>query len=61
MLGGFVGGLFTAWILTWFGIDNMLLEVLQPHVELTLELSHYYVAFGLIGLVGGAFNNGNSN
>ena len=56
MLEGFIGGLLTAWILTLFDMNIMIIEVLQPyvkHVELTN--SHYYILLGLIGLIGGAF------
>lgn len=58
MLGGFIGGLIVAWILSLFGVDAMILEVVQPFVEtVKLTNSHYYVAFGLIGLIGGAFSS----
>lgn len=55
MLGGFCGGLIVAWILSLFGIDQMIIEVFQPFVNtVQLSLSHYYIAFALIGLIGGA-------
>ena len=56
MLEGFVGGLFTAWVLSLFEINDMIIEVLQPFVKnIILTDSHYYVLFGLIGLIGGSF------
>lgn len=58
ILDGFVGGLFVAWILTWFDVDLMLLEVIQPFVNIELTTSHYYILIAMIGLVGGAFSNG---
>lgn len=55
MLGGFCGGLIVAWILSLFGIDQMIIEVFQPFVNtVQLSSSHYYIAFALIGLIGGA-------
>lgn len=56
MLDGFVGGLFVAFILSLFSVDEMILEVLKPFITtITLTKSHYYILFGLIGLVGGLF------
>ena len=45
------GGLVAGFILSLFGADAMLINVLQPFfsdVELTVQ--HYYVAFGFLGL-----------
>lgn len=55
VLGGFVGGLFVAWILTWFDVDLMVLEVIQPFIDIQLTTSHYYILIAMIGLVGRAF------
>lgn len=55
MLSGFVGGLIVAWILSWFGVNTLLISVFQPFVtQVILTNAHYYVAFALIGLIGGA-------
>jgi len=57
MLGGFVAGLITAWILSLFGVNTIIIEVMQQLVKnIILTNSHYYIIFGLIGLIGGAFN-----
>ena len=57
MLEGFIGGLIVAFILSLFGVDKMLIEVIQPFfTAVTLTKSHYYLAFAIIGLIGGAFN-----
>ena len=56
MLGGFVSGLIIAWILSLFGIDHMLIDVVQPFVTITLTTNHYYIFFALIGMLGGIFN-----
>lgn len=55
MLEGFVGGLFTAWVLTWFGVDKMIIESLYEVFDVSISVSVYYIGFGIIGLVGGAF------
>lgn len=57
MLGGFIGGLFVAWVLSLFGVNTIILEVTQPFIKtIILTNSHYYILFGLIGLIGGAFS-----
>lgn len=43
--------LITAWFLTWFHIDDMLIKVFQPFVQIQLTNSHYYVTFMLIGFL----------
>lgn len=50
-----VEALISAWILTWFNLDKMLIEVFQPMVDFELTSSHYYVAFILLGLIGYLF------
>lgn len=55
MLGGFVGGLIVAWVLSLFNVDTMVLEVFQPFTDITLTSNYYYIGFALIGLIGGAF------
>lgn len=46
-----LGGLLFAWILTWFKVDKMLIEVLQPFIEITLTKSTYYCFFVLLGII----------
>lgn len=55
MLGGFISGFIVGWILTLFDVHTMILEVLQPLTSVQLTVAHFYVALGLIGLIGGAF------
>ena len=57
MLGGFIGAIITAWILQLFGVGDMIINVIQPFTSVKLTLDYYYVGLGLIGLVGGAFDN----
>lgn len=47
--------LFVAWILSLFGVDQMLLSAVQPMVHQHLIEGDYYSAFILLGLVGGVF------
>lgn len=54
MLGGFISGLIVAWILSLFGVDHMLIDVIQPFTAITLTTSHYYIFFALLGALGGA-------
>lgn len=55
VLSGFIGGLITAWFLSLFGVNKMLIEVVQPMTSIILTNSHYYVFIGMIGLIGGSF------
>ena len=43
--------LLSAWFLTWFSIDDMLIEVFQPFTDVKLTSSHYYVTFFFVGVV----------
>jgi len=52
ILFSIIGGLLAGWVLSIFGADVALINVFQPlfsQVELTSQ--HYYVAFGLLGLI----------
>lgn len=53
MLEGFVSGLFIALLLGMFGVDKMVIEVVQPFVRLPLTPNHFYIALALVGLIGG--------
>lgn len=57
MLGGVAWGLVVALILSLFGFNDFAITAVQPFVpNVELVDAHYYVAFALIGLVGGAFH-----
>jgi hypothetical protein len=56
MLGGFVGGLIVAWILSLFGVDSMIITSAKEICNITMSISTYYISFALIGLIGGAFH-----
>lgn len=56
MISGFMSGIITAFILSLFGFDHMFTEVMQSFtLSPSLTTSHYYVFFGFIGMLGGAF------
>ena len=47
-----LGGVLAGWILSWFGAHTALINVLQPlFSQFELTSYHYYVAFGLLGLI----------
>lgn len=56
MLGGFISGLIVAWILSLFGVDQMVITSLNEVFSVSISVSTYYMAFGLIGLIGGALS-----
>ncbi|MDR2182772.1 MAG: hypothetical protein LBE55_01225 [Clostridiales bacterium] len=52
ILFSILGGVLAAWVLSLFGADAAIINVFQPllpQIELTTQ--HYYVAFGLLGLI----------
>ena len=50
-------GLLMGWVLTLFGADNALINVLQPFLpQIELTIQHYYVAFGILGLILGVIS-----
>lgn len=56
MLRGFIVGLIIAWILSFFGVNTIILEAIQPFfTQVVLTDSHYYIAFGIAGLINGLF------
>ena len=45
--------LITAWILTWFNVDEIFIDVLQPLTKVEITTSHFYFVFGCIGIIYG--------
>lgn len=45
-----IEGLICAWILSWFGFDEMVVEVVTSF-GYNFTASHYYVLSALIGLI----------
>jgi ABC-type uncharacterized transport system permease subunit len=58
MLSGFVGGLITAWILTIFDIDDILIGFFKETFKKSISINTYYVAFGILGMIAGLFGKG---
>ncbi|HZK33819.1 MAG TPA: hypothetical protein VFD33_00730 [Bacillota bacterium] len=50
-MGGIIGGLLLAWILSWFRIDNTIINGVNELFGLEITRSGYYVIFALIGLL----------
>lgn len=45
-------GLLLAWFLSLFGVDRMVVEVLQSFMPgINITVSHYYILFALLGLI----------
>ena len=55
MLEGFVSGLIVAWVLSLFQVDNMVIRSVAEVFKIGISVSSYYIGFGLLGLIGGAF------
>ena len=43
-------GLLTAWILSLFNFDGLVLSAIQPFTSIKLTVDMYYVAFALLGV-----------
>ena len=54
MLEGFVAGLIIAYVLTFFNVDNIIINTIQsfiPDIQITIDI--YYTLFGVVGMVSG--------
>ena len=49
-MGGLVGGLLIAWILTWFGVHNYIIQGLFELFNLNIDMGGYYVLFAIVGV-----------
>lgn len=56
MLSGFIYGMLVAWVLSWFEVDQMIINFCKEVLKLTISESTYYVVSGLIGLVFAIFS-----
>lgn len=52
MLGGVLGGLLIAWILSIFNFDSMFINTLYELLGLSISTDAYYVIFALLGAIG---------
>ena len=52
MLGGVLGGLLIAWILSIFNFDSMFINTLDELLGLSISTDAYYVIFALLGAIG---------
>lgn len=52
MLGGVLGGLLIAWILSIFNFDRMFINALYELLGLRISTDAYYVIFALLGAIG---------
>jgi len=51
LLEGIIDGLWVAFILTAFDVNELVIEAFQPMVEFTLTDSHYYIGFAILGII----------
>jgi len=58
-MGGVIGGLIIAWILTWFGVDNIIISGIAELFKFQIGLAGYYVLFALAGFIGEIFTKRN--
>jgi NhaP-type Na+/H+ or K+/H+ antiporter len=54
MLWGLIGGLLVGWILSWFGVDTLIINGLKQLINPNITHTAYYCIFALIGALGGA-------
>ena len=53
MIGGLIVGLFIGWVLSWFGIDIILIQGIRDLFGYSLTVQAYYVSFAVLGLLSG--------
>ena len=53
MLSGILSGLIIAVILSCFDMDDIFIKALQPFTKVKLTHDHYYLLFGIIGMISG--------
>jgi hypothetical protein len=58
MLEGIIYGLITAWILTWFDVDEIFIDALKMFLpSIPLNTNHFYVVCAIIGCANGLISN----
>ncbi|HHU62956.1 MAG TPA: hypothetical protein GXZ32_01890 [Clostridiales bacterium] len=50
-MGGIIGGLIIAWILSWLGIDSIIIRGINELFGMEISKAGYYVIFAIIGLI----------
>lgn len=55
MISGFIGGLIIAFFLSLLKIDRVLLKICQLFTTKELTVDHYYIVFGLLGVMSKIF------
>lgn len=55
MLGTAIGAIFVAWVLSWFGFEQMCIEAVKEWTGRDISVATYYVTFFVIGLIAGIF------
>ena len=51
-----IESLITAWILTWFNVEEIFIDVVQPLTKVEITTSHFYFVFACIGIIYGLIN-----
>jgi membrane associated rhomboid family serine protease len=57
LLEGAIYGLLVAWVLSWFGFDDMVVQVFDEWFKTTLSIPGYYIIFFIVGGFAGIFQN----
>lgn len=57
MISVFIGGLLTAWVLSWFGFDELIMSFSNDTFKYKLTSSQYYVGFATLTVVSSFFMN----
>lgn len=53
MFVGMIQFIILGWFFSWFGLDELLLNVLQNAATIPLEKQHYYLIFAFLGALYG--------
>jgi len=51
MIGSFLAGVFTAFILSFFGVDHYFIQMIDDLFHTQTPMATYYVVFGILGIL----------
>lgn len=54
---GLLGGLLFAWILSWFGFDNLAVKGINELLQINATTASYYLIAAVLGIVAGLIND----
>jgi hypothetical protein len=54
-MGGIIGGLILAWLLTWLGVEHIIISGVAEIFKIQIGIAGYYVVFAIAGFIAELF------